>query len=72
MHGGCSTGPRTPEGIEHIRAARTKHGRYSLADIAKRREARAVIRTVRALLRSDATTVEEMERSLDALNEASS
>jgi hypothetical protein len=29
--------------------------------------ARAVIRTVRALLRSDATTVEEMEQSLDAL-----
>jgi hypothetical protein len=67
MHGGASTGPRTAEGIERIRAARTKHGRYSAATIAARREARAVIRTVRALLRSDATTVEEMEQALDTL-----
>ncbi len=29
MHGGASTGPRTAEGIERIRAARTKHGGYS-------------------------------------------
>ena len=70
MHGGMSTGPLTAEGIERIRAARTKHGRHSQASIAKRREARAGIRTVRALVRSEATTVEEMERSLDALNEA--
>jgi hypothetical protein len=33
MHGGMSTGPRTPEGIERIRKARTKHGRYSQASI---------------------------------------
>lgn len=26
MHGGASTGPRTAEGLERIRAARTKHG----------------------------------------------
>lgn len=32
-HGGLSTGPKTPEGIERIRQAVTKHGRYS-----KRRE----------------------------------
>ena len=67
MHGGKSTGPLTAEGIERIRASRTKHGRYSQAAIAKRREARAVIRTVRALLRSDTATVEEMEQALDAL-----
>jgi hypothetical protein len=58
----------TVEGIERIRASRTKHGRYSQASIAKRREARAVIRPVRA--RSEATTVEELERSPDALDEA--
>jgi hypothetical protein len=29
LHGGLSTGPKTPEGIERIRKARTKHGRYS-------------------------------------------
>ena len=30
-HGGLSTGPRTPEGIERIRRAVTKHGRFSSA-----------------------------------------
>ena len=29
LHGGKSTGPRTQEGIERIRKAVTKHGRYS-------------------------------------------
>ena len=29
MHGGASTGPRTAEGLERIRVARTIHGRYS-------------------------------------------
>ena len=50
MDGGKSTGPRTPEGIERIRASRTKHGRYSAASIARRREARSVLRAVRELL----------------------
>jgi hypothetical protein len=40
LHGGLSTGARTREGIERIRQARTKHGRYSAAAIAQRREAR--------------------------------
>jgi hypothetical protein len=26
MHGGCSTGPRTREGVERLRDARTIHG----------------------------------------------
>jgi hypothetical protein len=29
MHGGLSTGPRTPEGLERSRRARWKHGLYS-------------------------------------------
>lgn len=29
LHGGLSTGPKTPEGIERIRRAVTKHGMYS-------------------------------------------
>lgn len=37
FHGGCSTGPRTAEGIERIRAARTVHGGYG-ADAAKLRD----------------------------------
>jgi hypothetical protein len=50
MHGGMSTGAKTPEGIERIRAARTKHGRYSAASIAARRAARQAIREIRALI----------------------
>ena len=29
MHGGLSTGPRTPEGLERSRRANWKHGAYS-------------------------------------------
>jgi hypothetical protein len=28
-HGGLSTGPRTPEGLERCRQANFKHGRYA-------------------------------------------
>lgn len=64
MHGGKSTGAKTAEGIERIRAARTKHGRYSAASIARRRAARQAIRALRELLRSDTATEDEV---LDAL-----
>jgi hypothetical protein len=39
MHGGASTGPRTPEGLARSRRANWKHGRYS-------EEARALRRTL--------------------------
>ena len=29
MHGGKSTGPRTTEGLERMRRAKTRHGLYS-------------------------------------------
>ena len=61
MHGGMSTGARTPEGIERIRKARTKHGRYSQATIARRREAREAIRMLQALLRLDPTAATDAE-----------
>ena len=67
MHGGKSTGPRTPEGIARIRAARTKHGRYSAASIARRRAARQAIREIRTLLRSAATTEDEMLEAMRRL-----
>ncbi len=28
MHGGASTGPRTADGLERLRKARTRHGAY--------------------------------------------
>ena len=38
MRAGEAPGPRTAEGIERIRQARTVHGRYSAEMIALRRE----------------------------------
>lgn len=32
MHGGASTGPRTPEGLERSRKSRLVHGAYSKED----------------------------------------
>ena len=49
MHGGLSTGPRTPEGRERCRRARLTHGGYSAHVRALRTAARAHHRRVRAL-----------------------
>jgi hypothetical protein len=50
MHGGASTGPRTAEGLERIRKARTKHGRRTAEMeqlrklvVSLRREARQLV-----------------------------
>jgi len=51
MHGGKSTGPKTPEGIERIRQAHIKHGRYTKEAIAQRREFNALMRTWRNTLK---------------------
>ena len=40
MHGGASTGPRTPEGLQRIVEARTVHGAYG----AEMRELRRLMR----------------------------
>lgn len=50
MHGGLSTGPRTPEGLARSRRARLTHGGYSAHVRQLRAEARAHGRRVRALL----------------------
>jgi hypothetical protein len=52
MHGGMSTGPRTPEGLERARKARCKHGLCSAEAKATRRESRAVLKALRQLLAS--------------------
>jgi hypothetical protein len=41
MHGGLSTGPRTPKGLERSRRARWKHGRYSVEARRERRQRKA-------------------------------
>jgi hypothetical protein len=43
LHGGLSTGPKTPEGIDRIRKALTKHGRYSAATKLRRERYRRVL-----------------------------
>ena len=50
FHGGLSTGPRTPEGLERSRRARWKHGAYSRETKAMLRESRRQWRELLALL----------------------
>ena len=50
LHGGLSTGPKTAEGIERIRLAVTKHGRYSKQAKAERAEYRKLVRACREML----------------------
>ena len=50
LHGGLSTGPKTAAGIERIRQALTKHGRYSGASKAERRHIRLLMKECRAAL----------------------
>ena len=50
MHGGSSTGPKTPEGIKRIRRAQLKHGRYTKAAKAERARARRLVRELRAAI----------------------
>jgi hypothetical protein len=47
MHGGKSTGPRTPEGLAHSRKANWKHGLYSLQEKEERRQVRVALRILR-------------------------
>lgn len=50
LHGGLSTGPKTLEGIERIRRAVTKHGRYSAAVRSESIYVRDLLRECREIL----------------------
>lgn len=50
MHGGASTGPRTPEGLEQSRKANWKHGLYSAESIAIRRLVNRLLNESRILI----------------------
>ncbi len=52
MHGGKSTGPRTPEGLARMRRAKTVHGSYSAETV-------RLMRAIRALERDARRTLEE-------------
>ena len=47
LHGGKSTGPRTAEGLERMRRAKTKHGLYSAETLQLMRAVRALRREPR-------------------------
>jgi len=49
VHGGKSTGPRTPEGLERSKRARWKHGYYSREAKVERSRVRAAILALRCL-----------------------
>jgi hypothetical protein len=50
LHGGLSTGPKTPAGIERIRRAVTKHGRYSKQAREEREQYRNLLQQCRETL----------------------
>jgi hypothetical protein len=50
MHGGASTGPRTPAGLERCRQARWKHGAFSRETRAALKESRRCWRELCSLL----------------------
>lgn len=50
LHGGLSTGPKTPEGKERARKAAWVHGHYSAESIADRARSRRLLADLRALL----------------------
>ena len=56
MHGGASTGPRTPEGLARIVAAKTTHGRYGMAAAPKRLAQRYVRTLITRIALTDAAT----------------
>lgn len=59
MHGGKSTGPRTPEGLERSRKANFKHGFYS-AELLEERK------FIRQLLRNSRETLEQVEKKVES------
>ena len=59
MHGGKSTGPRTPEGLERSRKANFKHGFYSAESIAERRY-------ISQLLRNSRETLGQVEKKVES------
>jgi hypothetical protein len=51
-HGGMSPGPKTAEGIERIRRAVTKHGRYTARAKAERAGYHELLRACREMMAS--------------------
>ena len=50
LHGGKSTGPQTPEGLEKSKKANWKHGRRSAETIRQRKDSMVIRRNLRKLM----------------------
>jgi hypothetical protein len=50
LHGGLSTGPKTPEGIERIRRAVTKHGLYSKGAREEWEDCQSILKNIRQFI----------------------
>ena len=64
LHGGLSTGPKTAQGIERIRQAVTRHGRYSQRARMEREAYRRLINDCR-----EALAAVRLRSQVEALNE---
>ena len=62
MHGGRSTGPRTPEGRERSRLANWKHGQYSQERLAQNRYYRSLARMLRTMGQQIARDIKRLKR----------
>jgi len=51
LHGGKSTGPKTPEGIERIRQAHLIHGKYTKEAIEERKKFYSFLRQIKGIIR---------------------
>ena len=51
LHGGKSTGPKTPEGLERLRQVKTIHGLYTAEAIGHRRMVNLILREARGHLK---------------------
>lgn len=47
LHGGKSTGPKTPAGIERIRQAHLKHGMYTKEALAEKKQFSSLLKKLR-------------------------
>ena len=52
LHGGLSTGPKTPEGKARCIAAHWKHGRRSKAFVERRKQIWSELRRIKRLMRA--------------------
>ena len=62
MHGGLSTGPRTPEGLERVRQANLRHGHYSAEAISERRLLRQFLHRSRETIERISTRAGTVEQ----------